>query len=112
MYVRDHNRPALNKALGFDPTQYDFEVFRITSEISRQVFPLTLNLDDPRFALGLERLRKISESIERAKAAGGVLNLAKRGLLIAAALAVFARLYILPTTSNALPGNVRLAPSW
>jgi magnesium-protoporphyrin IX monomethyl ester (oxidative) cyclase len=112
MYVRDHTRPALNKALGFDPTTYDFEVFRITSEISRQVFPLTLNLDDPRFAAGLERLRLISESIEQAKAEGGVLNLVKRGALSAKAALVFARLYLLPATPNALPSDVRLAPNW
>ena len=47
MYVRDHARVELHAALGIDPTDYDFTVFRITSEICRQVFPIELDLDNP-----------------------------------------------------------------
>ena len=112
MYVRDHARPELHHALGLDPTDYDFKVFRITSEISRQVFPLTLNLDDPRFAAGLERLRCISLAADAAKARGGALALIKRGFCAAAAAAVFARLYFLPAIPNALPREARLVPTW
>jgi magnesium-protoporphyrin IX monomethyl ester (oxidative) cyclase len=112
MYIRDHARPELHQALGMDPTEYDFTVFRITSAISRQIFPLTLNLEDPRFAAGLERLLKISNGIDAAKAKGGPLSWCRRLALSAAAGAVFVRLYCLPAQSHPLPQEVRMAPTW
>jgi magnesium-protoporphyrin IX monomethyl ester (oxidative) cyclase len=116
MYVRDHQRPEMHAALGLDATAYDFNVFRITSEITRQVFPLTLNLDDPRFLAGLEKLRRISVATERAKARRGLVGsvvggLARIGLGAAAAVA-FARLYCLPAQRHELPQDARLAPTW
>ena len=112
MYVRDHTRPEMHAAMGMDPTEYDFEVFRITSEITKQVFPLTLALDDPRFRAGLESLRKISVASEAAKVRGGLVGGAKRLLLGGAAALAFARLYLLPAQPNALPDDARLAPIW
>lgn len=112
MYVRDHNRPELHAALGLDPTEYDYTVFRITSEISKQVFPLTLDIEDPRFRAGLERLRRIGAATDAAKARGGVIGHVKRLGLAAAGAATFARLYLLPTKPNAIPAQVRLAPAW
>jgi magnesium-protoporphyrin IX monomethyl ester (oxidative) cyclase len=112
MYVRDHTRPALNSALGLDPTSYDYRVFEITSEISRQVFPLTLDLDNPAFRAGLERLRRIAGAADAARARGGLLAGVKRAGLACAAAATFVRLYLLPVRRNELPENVRVAPAW
>jgi len=112
MYVRDHQRPEMHRAMGLDPTGYDFNVFRITSEITKQVFPLTLNLDDPRLHAGLERLRKISVATEAAKAQGGIVGGVKRLVLGLSAGLAFARLYCLPAKRNKLPQDVRLAPTW
>jgi len=112
MYVRDHQRPEMHAAMGLNPTEYDYQVFRITSEITKQVFPLTLNIDDPRFRAGLERLRKISNAMDATTAEGGLVNgIKKLGLRLAAG-ATFARLFCLPTQANALPVDIRVAPAW
>lgn len=112
MYVRDHARPVFHKALGLDPTEYDFKVFRITSEITRQVFPIELDLDHPAFAAGLERLRRITVAKRAARAQGGVVGRVKDAGLTLAAGAAFLRLYLLPVRNNAVPQQVRLQPAW
>lgn len=112
MYVRDHQRPEMHAAMGLNPTEYDYQVFRITSEITKQVFPLTLNIDDPRFRAGLERLRRISVATEAARVQGGVIGGLKRAGLAAAAAATFVRLYCLPAQPNRLPVDMRVAPAW
>ena len=111
MYVRDHVRPHFHAALGVDPTDYDFRVFRITSDISRQVFPFVLDIDNPKFRAGLERLRQISDRIGANRRTGFVGRL-QRGALRARAALIFARLYTLPVIANELPQGVRLAPAW
>ena len=112
MYVRDHARPVFHEALGVDPTDYDYQVFHITSEISRQVFPLTLDLDHPAFHAGLERLRVINEKMAALEGRRGIGARLRRANLCIAAGVDFLRLFILPAKSNELPSQVRLAPAW
>ncbi len=112
MYIRDHGRVEFHRALGLDPTEYDYTVFRITAEISRQVFPVTLDIDNPRFRAGLERLRAIADRITAAKARGGVIGWVQRAALSAGAAAVFAGLMLLPARHDKLPALTRMAPAW
>ena len=112
MYVRDHARPVFHAALGVDPTEYDYTVFRITSEIARQVFPVELDIDNPAFRAGMERMRRLSVAINAARAQGGLAGGAKRVGLTAGAALAFARLYMLPARKNVLRQHVCLKPTW
>jgi magnesium-protoporphyrin IX monomethyl ester (oxidative) cyclase len=112
MYVRDHTRPQLHQAMGLDSTEYDEAVFRITTQITKQVFPLTLDIENPAFRAGLARLFQISQRVASAKAEGGVLGRLRQAAWSVAGVVTFARLYLLPTVRNELPPQVRVAPVW
>jgi len=112
MYVRDHARPVFHAALGIDPTEYDYTVFRITSDIARQVFPVELDLDNPAFRAGLERMRRITVATNAARKQGGVAGRLKRLGLTARAALTFGRLFLLPVRDNTTPEQVRMAPAW
>jgi magnesium-protoporphyrin IX monomethyl ester (oxidative) cyclase len=112
MYVRDHTRPMLHHAMGLDSTEYDMKVLEITSEITKQVFPVTLDLHNPKFKAGLDRLVRVQEGVNAARARGGVGGaLAMAGWAVRGAL-TFAGLYFLPVKRHALPDTVRLSPTW
>jgi magnesium-protoporphyrin IX monomethyl ester (oxidative) cyclase len=112
MYVRDHTRPMLKAAMGLDATEYDYQVFAITSEISKQVFPISLDTAHPAFRAGLSRLFELSQRLEAAKARGGLIGKLRQGALALAGVATFARLYLLPVRRHELPRDVRVAPAW
>ena len=112
MYVRDHNRPEMHNAMGLDADAYDFEVFRITTQISRQVFPLSLDTDHPAFRAGLKRLCELSAKMDAAKARGGLWGKVIQAGCAVAAFGTFARLYLMPTKTHELPATIHLAPAW
>jgi len=114
MYVRDHMRPQLHEAMGFEPTAYDLQVLRITSQITQQIFPLTLDIDHPTFRAGLDRLFRIADRQRSLQQRGGLLARLQRAALVVPAALTFARLFLLPTRPNAVPEpeHVRLAPAW
>jgi magnesium-protoporphyrin IX monomethyl ester (oxidative) cyclase len=112
MYVRDHQRPYFHEALGIDPTDYGYKVFKITSEISRQVFPLELDIDNPAFFACLEKLRKINDRNGEWQKKGGMTAKLGKAWTAVAASATMIRLYLIPSKSNDLPADIRLAPTW
>ena len=112
MYVRDHNRPAFHKALGVDPTEYDYRVFSICNQICRQVYPVELDIDSPKFRAAMDALRQSALRIEQGKAEGGIGGFAKRVSGMAGAGFNFARLYFHRAKSNTLPQSIRLQPAW
>jgi magnesium-protoporphyrin IX monomethyl ester (oxidative) cyclase len=112
MYVRDHARPVFHAALGVDPTEYDYDVYRICNQIARQVFPVELAIDDPAFRARMEDLLAATRRIEAGKARGGIVGGVQRVSGMAGAGLAFARMYFHRTRPNTLPATVRLQPAW
>ncbi len=112
MYVRDHARPVFHKALGVDPTEYDYKVFSVCNQINRQVFPVELDIDNPAFRAKMDALLRAARRIEAGKERGGIAGFAQRVSGMAGAGFNFARLYFHRTTPNTLPQKIRLQPAW
>jgi magnesium-protoporphyrin IX monomethyl ester (oxidative) cyclase len=112
MYVRDHMRPDLHKALGMEPEHYDRKVIALCSEITKQVFPFTIDTDNEALWQGFERLRVISERSAEACKQGGLSGFVKRGWYSVQGAVAFARIFMLPVRHHELPAKVLLQPVW
>jgi magnesium-protoporphyrin IX monomethyl ester (oxidative) cyclase len=112
MWVRDHARPEFHKALGVDIAWYDQEVFRKTSAISLQIFPIEVDIDSPRWIPNLQRMNAAFIAMDAAKKQGGVGGKLKGWLAGARAGLAFAALYTIPVKHHSLPASTRLEPSY
>ena len=112
MYVRDHQRPAFHKALGVDPDWYAHEVFTKTSELTKQIFPITLDIDHPRWQPTLERLQRANVQIADGKKQGGLGGKIKEWLGSAKAASCFVSLYAIPANKHKVPKITRLVPAY
>jgi magnesium-protoporphyrin IX monomethyl ester (oxidative) cyclase len=112
MYVRDHQRPHFHNAVGIDPKVYGRKVFQITSEISRQVFPLEIDIDNPKFFELLDKLLVISDKAAEQQAKGGFTAKLSKLTTGLKAGSVFLRLFMMRTKDNPLPDSIRLAPGY
>jgi len=112
MYVRDHARPEFHKALGVDIEWYDQEVFRKTSTIARQVFPIEIDIDHPRWLPNLRRMNVAFRAMDAAKRQGGVAGKLKGWMAGAKAAVTFVSLYTIPVKRSTPPASVRLEPTY
>ena len=113
MYVRDHCRPAFHKAIGIDPTDYDFTVFRLTSEISRQTFPAHSRYRQPALQARprptLSRSRKLIEDARRGRRPAGQ---AEAGVADGRGGACVRSALYAAEQGQRAAGDIRLAPVW
>ena len=112
MWVRDHQRPLFHKALGVDVTWYGQEVFQKTSEISKQVFPFTLDINHRRWRPNLDRIEKASVQIAKAKERSGIIGLVSRLTGMAKAGIAFASILTIPSIPNDVPDSPVIVPSY
>ena len=109
MFVRDHQRPEFHKALGVDTDWFAYSVFTKCSEISKQVFPLTLDIDNPRWIRNLRALQRANADLARAKKEGAVFRklaaMARTGL-------AFVSLLTIPSIKNEVPLKTGLEPAY
>jgi magnesium-protoporphyrin IX monomethyl ester (oxidative) cyclase len=110
MYVRDHLRAGFFRELGFDVNDFDRRVIALTNTICEQVFPHTIDTDNPRFWALLEQMYQHTVALEANRQQGGS-RLRALGLQAANAW-TFAKLFLLPVRRHELPANVRLDPVW
>ncbi len=112
MWVRDHQRPLFHEALGVDVTWYGQEVFRKTSEISKQVFPFTLDIEHKRWRPNLDRMERASVQIAKAKARGGLVGMVSRLTGMAKAGIAFVSVLTIPSIPNDVPDSPVMVPAY
>jgi len=109
MYIRDHQRPAFHQALGVDTDWYAHEVFTKTSELSKQIFPITLDIDSPKWLPTLKKLQAANVDLATAEKSGA--KIAAMSARLRAAKA-FVTLFLIPTKRHDVPSVTRLEPSY
>ena len=112
MCVRDHQRPEFHKALGIDIDWYDRRVLQTTTEISRQIFPIEIDLDNPRWERGLKNLRAAMADMAAARQQGGIGGFVAGKLAALRSGLTFAGLYLIPVKKNVVPASPHMVPSY
>ncbi len=112
MWVRDHARETFHDALGVYIDEYAHEFFTKTSALTKQIFPITLDIEHPRWQKGLTKMRHIFTDMEDAERQGGPAGKLKKWAASARAFTCFVGLYTIPVKHNTLPASSRLEPTY
>ncbi len=112
MYVRDHSRQPFFDFMGIDVDDYDRQVIKLTNLISRQVFPETIDTDQPEFWALLHTMWRNTDEMRQVEARGGLFAGARVAMLKAANAFTFLRLFVRRPHRQALPADVRMQPVW
>ncbi len=76
------------------------------------MFPIVLDIDNPKFRRGLERLREINDRAAQIGDDTSLKSKLARVRLGLSAAKTFASLYLLPVKGNEVPDTSRLEPVW
>jgi magnesium-protoporphyrin IX monomethyl ester (oxidative) cyclase len=112
MYVRDHLRASFFGAMGMSVDDYDRKVIKLTSLISKQVFPISLDLESPRLWELFERMFQLTQAIEATKQVPGIGSALRRMMMKASVGVTFAKMFFHPVQEHVLPADVRMEPVW
>jgi magnesium-protoporphyrin IX monomethyl ester (oxidative) cyclase len=112
MYVRDHARAPFFEAMGMDVEDFDRKVIALTNQISRQVFPHTIDTESEAFWRLMDRMWRNTDAMRKADERGGLLSKVKVTMLKGANALTFLQLFLRPPVKQPLPADVRMQPIW
>lgn len=110
MYVRDHARRPFFEAMGWDVDEFDRRVIRMTNEISKQVFPVVIDVDNERVWQLMERMHRNNQALPQLRRAGGFVNAVKEKLTLLDNGITFLKLLLTPGKENPLKPDFRSTP--
>jgi magnesium-protoporphyrin IX monomethyl ester (oxidative) cyclase len=96
MYLNDARREDFYAALGLDWRAYDHEVIRLCNQITTQVFPVTMPVDDPRFWANLDACVAYDRQLQKFEGRKDPIALAQSARLRSAIGVHLLRTFLLP----------------
>ncbi|MEP6780688.1 MAG: magnesium-protoporphyrin IX monomethyl ester (oxidative) cyclase, partial [Gemmatimonadaceae bacterium] len=112
MYVRDHVRHEFYEAMGFKVDDYDKRVITLTSQITAQVFPVSLPVENPLFWERLAQIAANTAELTKARERGGLGGKLRSLTLLAANAWTLLRLYTMRVKQNAYRADPRMVAVW